>query len=218
MMKNVAIILSGCGVFDGAEIFESVITLLALDARGAKYQCFAPDIQQHHVINHLTGEVMEGETRNVLVEAARIARGDIKKLEELNVDDFDALILPGGFGAAKNLSDFAMKGPDCTVHPVVESVCKAFAEKGKPAGYLCIAPAMLARIYGSKVKMTIGNDAETAKAVEAMGAVHINCAVTDVVEDSDCKLVTTPAYMLAKNIGEAATGINKLVDKVLEMA
>lgn len=217
-MKNVAIILSGCGVFDGAEIYESVITLLALDSRGAKYQCFAPDIPQHHVINHLTGDVMEGETRNVLVEAARIARGDIRKLEELDVDDFDALILPGGFGAAKNLSDFAFKGADCTVDPGVESVCKAFAQKNKPAGYLCIAPAMLARIYGGGVEITIGNDAETARAVEKMGAVHIACAVTDVVEDSTRKLITTPAYMLAQNIGEAAAGINKLVDKVLEMA
>lgn len=154
----------------------------------------------------------------MLVEAARIARGDIKELKELDVNDFDALILPGGFGVAKNLSDFAFKGADCKVHPAVESVCKAFAEKAKPAGYLCIAPAMLARIYGPDVKMTIGNDTETAMAVEKMGAVHINCAVTDVVEDSSCKLVTTPAYMLAQNIGEAATGINKLVDKVLAMA
>lgn len=217
-MKNVAIILSGCGVFDGAEIHETVITLLALDARGAKYQCFAPDMQQHHVINHLTGEEMEGESRNVLVEAARIARGDIKKLDELNVDDFDALILPGGFGAAKNLCDFALRGADCKLHPEVEVICKAFARKSKPAGYLCIAPAMLAHIYADNVKITIGNDAETARAVEAMGAVHFNCAVTDVVEDEEHRLVTTPAYMLAQSIGEAATGINKLVDRVLAMA
>ncbi|GGD71984.1 isoprenoid biosynthesis glyoxalase ElbB [Lacimicrobium alkaliphilum] len=217
-MKNVAVVLSGCGVFDGAEIYESVLTLLALDTHGAKYQCFAPDMQQYHVINHLTGEEMEGERRNVLVEAARIARGEINKLEDLDVKDFDALLLPGGFGAAKNLSDFALKGSDCTVQPQVERVCKAFAEKGKPAGYLCIAPAMLARIYGRDVKLTIGNDAETAKAITDMGAEHINCAVTDVVEDTDHKLVTSPAYMLAQNIGEAAKGINKLVDKVLGMA
>lgn len=216
-MKNVAVVLSGCGVFDGAEIYESVLTLLALDTKGAKYQCFAPDMQQYHVINHLTGEEMEGESRNVLIEAARIARGEIQNLEDLDVDDFDALILPGGFGAAKNLCDFAIKGADCEVQPQVERVCKAFAEKGKPAGYLCIAPAMLARIYGRNVKMTIGNDTETAETVREMGAEHIDCAVTNVVVDSDHKLVTTPAYMLAQNIGEAAKGINKLVDQVLAM-
>ncbi|WP_088329273.1 isoprenoid biosynthesis glyoxalase ElbB [Lacimicrobium sp. SS2-24] len=217
-MKNVAIILSGCGVFDGAEIYESVLTLLALHRRGVNYQCFAPDIPQHHVINHLTGEEMKGEQRNVLIEAARIARGEIKSLETLNADNFDALILPGGFGAAKNLSDFAVNGAQCQLEPQVESVCKAFAAKRKPAGYLCIAPAMLARIYGRGVELTIGKDKDTAAAIEAMGAVHRACDVSDIVVDAKNKVVSTPAYMLAQNIGEAESGINKLVDSVLDMA
>ncbi|MBN7825887.1 isoprenoid biosynthesis glyoxalase ElbB [Bowmanella dokdonensis] len=218
MQKKVAVILSGCGVFDGAEIHESVLTLLALSSQGASYQCFAPDIAQLHVVNHLTGEVMDGETRNVLVEAARIARGEIQALNELDAKDFDALILPGGFGAAKNLCDFALKGADCQLHPQVLSACQAFARTGKPVGYLCIAPAMITKVYGPGVKLTIGTDQDTAAAIRQMGGEHQECQVEDIVVDEQHKVVTTPAYMLAQNIGEAATGINKLVDKVLELA
>ena len=167
-MKKVAVILSGSGVYDGAEIHEAVITLLAIRENGATYECFAPDIQQLHVVNHLTGEVAEGETRNVLVESARIARGDIKPVTACNVDDFDAIILPGGFGAAKNLCTFAIDGPDCNINDSVLKVCKAFAEAGKPAGYACIAPALAAAVYGNSHKLTIGNDADTAKGIEAL--------------------------------------------------
>ena len=161
--KHVAVILSGCGVYDGAEIHESVITLLRLDQRGAKVQCFAPDIAQLHVINHLTGEQMP-ETRNVLVESARIARGEIKDIREARVEDFDALIIPGGFGAAKNLSSFATQGAACTVQPEVLSLAEAFAEAGKPIGLMCISPAIAAKIYGPGVICTIGTDADTAAA------------------------------------------------------
>ena len=214
--KKVAVILSGCGVYDGAEIHESVITLLRLDQRGAKVQCFAPDIAQHHVINHLTGNEMP-ESRNVLVESARIARGEIKDIREANVDDFDALIVPGGFGAAKNLSDFAARGAECTVQPDVLALAEAFAQACKPVGLMCISPAIAAKIYGPGVTCTIGKDPETAAAVGKMGATHKECEVTDIVEDKARKLVSTPAYMLAKSISEAASGINKMVDRVLEL-
>ena len=214
--KKVAVILSGCGVYDGAEIHESVITLLRLDQRGAKVQCFAPDIAQHHVINHLTGEEMH-ESRNVLVESARIARGEIKDIREANVDDFDALIVPGGFGAAKNLSDFAARGAECTVQPDVLALAEAFAQACKPVGLMCISPAIAAKIYGPGVTCTIGKDPETAAAVGKMGATHKECEVTDIVEDKARKLVSTPAYMLAQSISEAASGINKMVDRVLEL-
>lgn len=216
MSKKIAVILSGCGVYDGAEVHESVITLLRLDQRGAQVQCFAPNISQLHVINHLTGEEMP-ESRNVLVESARIARGNIKDIREANVEDFDALIVPGGFGAAKNLSNFAIEGAGCTVQPDVLALTEAFAEAGKPVGLICISPALAAKIYGPGVTCTIGNDADTAAAMNKMGATHAECAVTDIVEDKARKLVSTPAYMLAQSISEAASGINKLVDRVLEL-
>ncbi|MNZ27380.1 Enhancing lycopene biosynthesis protein 2 [compost metagenome] len=216
MTKKVAVILSGCGVYDGAEIHESVITLLRLDQRGAQVQCFAPNIAQMHVINHLTGEQMP-ESRNVLVESARIARGEVKDISEARAEDFDALIVPGGFGAAKNLSDFAVAGSDCTVNPQVLALAEAFAEACKPVGLMCISPALAAKIYGPGVVCTIGNDADTAAAVTKMGGTHEECDVHDIVEDTQRKLVTTPAYMVAKSISEAAGGIYKLVDRVLEM-
>ena len=216
MSKKIAVILSGCGVYDGAEIHESVITLLRLDQRGAQVECFAPDVAQLHVINHLTGEEMP-ESRNVLVESARIARGEIKDIREAKVDDFDALIVPGGFGAAKNLSSFATEGAACSVQPDVLALAEAFAEAGKPIGLMCISPAIAAKIYGPGVICTIGKDADTAAAVEKMGGTHQECEVSDIVEDKARKLVSTPAYMLAQSISEAASGINKMVDRVLEL-
>lgn len=216
MSKKIAVILSGCGVYDGAEIHESVITLLRLDQRGAQVECFAPDIAQLHVINHLTGEEMP-ESRNVLVESARIARGAVKDIGEANAADFDALIVPGGFGAAKNLSNFAVEGAGCSINPQVLALAEAFAEAGKPVGLICISPALAAKIYGPGVTCTIGNDADTAAALDKMGATHVECTVEDIVEDPARKLVSTPAYMLGKNISEVASGINKLVDRVLEL-
>lgn len=216
MTKKVAVILSGCGVYDGAEIHESVITLLRLDQRGAQVQCFAPNIPQLHVIDHLTGE-QTSETRNVLVESARIARGQVKDIREADVSEFDALIVPGGFGAAKNLSNFAVEGDKCTVQPEVLALAEAFAEAGKPVGLMCISPALAAKIYGPGVVCTIGNDAGTSAAVVKMGGTHEECDVHDIVEDTQRKLVTTPAYMLATSISDAASGIYKLVDRVLEL-
>lgn len=216
MSKKIAVILSGCGVYDGAEIQESVITLLRLDQRGAQVQCFAPDIPQLQVVNHLTGEEMP-ESRNVLVESARIARGEVKDIKQANAEEFDALIVPGGFGAAKNLSDFAVKGAECSVNPQVLALAEAFAEAGKPVGLICISPALAAKIYGPGVTCTIGNDTDTVAALDKMGASHQECAVEDIAEDTARKLVSTPAYMLGKNISEVASGINKLVDRVLEL-
>ncbi|MDG1579640.1 isoprenoid biosynthesis glyoxalase ElbB [Pseudomonas sp. GOM6] len=218
MQKRVAVILSGCGVYDGAEIHESVITLLRLDQRGAQVQCFAPNIAQMHVINHLTGEEMP-ESRNVLTEAARIARGDVADVRELQVDKFDALILPGGFGVAKNLSNFAVEGAGCSVQPDVLAATQAFVQAGKPIGLICIAPALAVKIFGEGVSCTLGaEDDPAAEALVAMGGQHVECTVEDIVEDEARKLVSTPAYMLAQSIAEAASGINKLVDRVLELA
>lgn len=216
MSKKVAVILSGCGVYDGAEIHESVITLLRLDQRGADVQCFAPDIPQLHVVDHYSGDEQDG-TRNVLVESARIARGQVRDVRELHAKDFDALIMPGGFGVAKNLSDFATSGADCQVQADVLSAVQGFVQAGKPIGLMCISPALAARFFGQGVLCTIGNDADTAATLTAMGTEHQECDVHDIVEDSRHKLVTTPAYMVAQSISDAASGIYKLVDRVLEL-
>lgn len=217
-MIKIGVLLSGCGVFDGAEIHESVLTLLALDRAGAGVICMAPDIDQYHVINHLTQEVTD-EKRNVLVESARIARGEIKDLKEVSADNLDGLIVPGGFGAAKNLSDFALKGSDASVNPEVKGILEEMAAAGKPIGAICIAPATLTKALSEKKpEVTIGNDTDTASAIENMGGQHKTCSVDMIHLDKNNNIVTTPAYMLGPGIKEVAEGIEKLVAKVLDLA
>lgn len=219
MAKKVGVVLSGCGVYDGAEIHESVITMLALDRAGAEMVLCAPDREQMHVVNHLTGEVAEGESRNVLVESARIARGALRDVAEIEADELDALILPGGFGAAKNLCDFAVQGAGCDVDPGVASLVQKVHAQGKPVAAVCIAPAVLAKVLGEEgPKVTIGSDDDTAKAIEAMGATHVNCPVEDFVVDHERKIITSPAYMLAQSMSEAAEGIEKTVTELLRLA
>ena len=218
MAKKVGVLLSGCGVFDGAEIHESVITLLALDRAGVEIVCMAPNMEQYHVINHLTQEVMN-EKRNVLVESARIARGEIKDLKDVRASDLDALIIPGGFGAAKNLSDFAVRGPDANVNPEVQRILQEMISLSKPIGALCIAPATLTKALSDRnPEVTIGDDQQTASAIDAMGGQHRVCKVDMICVDQKNKLVTTPAYMLGPGIKDVASGIEKLVAKVVELA
>jgi len=211
---KVAVVLSGCGVFDGAEIHESVFTLYALDKRGVRYQCFAPDIDQAHVINHLSGEVAEGEHRNVLVESARIARGQIKPLSDFKAADFDALAFPGGFGAAKNLSSFAFDGADCSVDTDVEHAVQDMVAAGKPLAALCIAPAFIAKLLDG-ADLTIGQDEGTAAAIEAMGAHHSPTGHVGVVIDPKYKLVTAPCYMLESTISQIADGADAAIEALL---
>ncbi len=218
-MPKIGVILSGCGVYDGSEIHEAVITLLALDRAGAETLIMAPDVEQQ-VVNHLTGETIEGAVRNVLEESARIARGNISDIAKVTAEDFDALFLPGGFGAAKNLCDFAFKGPDCDVNPDVARLIKATVAAGKPLAAVCIAPALLAKILGKElpgVKLTIGTDEGTAGAVNSMGATHANCPVDEFIVDEKNKIITSPAYMLAGRISEAAEGIEKSVAALMRM-
>ncbi|MDD2558157.1 MAG: isoprenoid biosynthesis glyoxalase ElbB [Desulfuromonas sp.] len=212
-MAKVGLLLAGCGVYDGSEIHEAVISMLALDRAGMKVQCVAPSMNQLQVTDHLRGEEQE-EVRNVMVESARIARGNVLNIAEVDVADFDALVIPGGFGAAKNLCDFADKGADCSVNPDVEKFILAMVEAGKPVAAICIAPALVARVLGKagkKVKLTIGNDADTAAAINAMGAQHVECSVNDCVVDKEFNVVSTPAYMLAGSIAQAAAGIEKTI-------
>ncbi|WP_159565608.1 isoprenoid biosynthesis glyoxalase ElbB [Budvicia diplopodorum] len=216
-MKRVAVVLSGCGFLDGAEIHESVLTLLALDRGGAQVTCFAPDQPQAQVMNHFTGQPAS-ESRNVLTESARIARGKIQPLSQADASLFDALIVPGGFGAAKNLSTFATQGDACEVNPDLSRLVKAMHQAGKPMGFICIAPAMLPKLLGVPVRLTIGNDIDTAEVIDSMGGEHVTCPVDDIVVDADQKIVTTPAYMLAQSISEAALGIDKLVARVLVLS
>ena len=212
---RIAVILSGCGSQDGSEIHEAVCTLLALDQQGANYQCFAPDMQQARVANHCTGQNM-AETRNVLIESARIARGAIEPLAALQEQDFDGLILPGGFGAALNLSDFATQGAQCTIQPDVARVVTAMHQAGKPIGALCIAPVILARLFPA-AKLTLGNDVDSAQAVVSMGAEHCTSSHGEVVVDEKQRLVTTPCYMLDSRISQIYAGASALVAAVLGM-
>jgi enhancing lycopene biosynthesis protein 2 len=218
MAKKVGVVLSGCGVFDGAEVHESVLTLLALDKRDVEAVICAPDIDQMHVVNHHTGEEMPGERRNVRVEAARIARGPVKDVKEIDPDEIDALILPGGFGAAKNLCDFAVKGADCEVNEDVAALVRAVHERKKPIAAICIAPALMAKVLGNaSPALTIGTDEDTASQLQRMGAKHVTCPVSDRVIDHENKIVSTPAYMLAQRVGDAAEGIDKTIETLLDM-
>ncbi|HDZ41584.1 MAG TPA: isoprenoid biosynthesis glyoxalase ElbB [Bacteroidetes bacterium] len=210
-----AIILSGCGVFDGAEIHESVMTMLAIAKNGGSYDIFAPDVRQHHVINHLKGEEMD-EQRNVLVEAARIARGKIKALHEYSPGDYDALIIPGGFGVAKNLCTYAIDGTDFYVDKVVEKALKSTHAAGKAIGALCISPVLLAGVFEG-IDVTIGKDKSTAADIEKLGAVHIETGPCEIVVDNASKIVSTPAYMLDSGIEDIYAGADNLVKAIIEM-
>ena len=213
--KMIAVVLSGCGHRDGSEIHEATLTLWAVHKNGAEFQCFAPDIPQHHVLNHITGEEMP-ETRNVLVESARIARGKIKDLKAFKESDFDALIFPGGVGAAKNLCTYAMDGPNCTVNDDVARAIRAMHAAGKPIGALCIAPVLLARVLGN-VELTTGQDQGTANDLAAMGARHTPTGQGEIAVDRANKVVTTPCYMLQSGVDQIGTGADNLVRAVLEL-
>lgn len=213
--KKFAVILAGSGVYDGSEIHEATLAMYAISKNGGEYQTFAPNTNQHHVINHLTGEEMP-EKRNVLVESARIARGNVKDLKEFSADDFDAILFPGGFGVAKNLCTFAFQGPDCQVNQDVEKALKTMHKAHKPIGALCIAPALIAKILG-KVEVTIGQDEGTATAIESLGATHVNTNHGEIVFDKENKIVTTPCYMLDATIAQIGDGADNVVKTIMAL-
>lgn len=220
MSKRIGVILSGCGVYDGSEIHESVIAILALNRAGAEIMMMAPDRNQVHVINHLTGEVAEGETRNVLVESARIARGNILDIAAVQADELDAIVMPGGFGAAKNLCDFAFKGSECELDIDVSRLIQDMHRAGKPIVAMCIAPAVATKALtaiGVKPTITIGNDAETAAELEKMGGHHHVQGVEGVEIDSENRLISTPAYMIGPEIKDVAEGIENTIDQLMKM-
>ena len=218
---NVAVLLAGCGHLDGAEIREAVLTLLVLDQYGAEAHCLAIDGPQHHVVDHRSGEPVAGESRNILAESSRIARGRIKALAAASAEDYDALLMPGGYGVAKNHCGFAFKGPEAEIHPEVEAFVKAFFAAGKPVGALCIAPALVALVLaqeGRHPALTIGNDAGTAAALEKLGARHQQRdTAREIAVDEELNLVTTPAYMFDDaRLGDVYIGIDRAVAEVLK--
>lgn len=213
--KKIAVVLSGCGNKDGAEIHESVMTLWAIHKHGADYQCFAPNIRQHHVLNFITNEEME-EERNVLVESARIARGAIKDLADFDPGRYDAIIIPGGLGAAKNLSTYAFDGPDCQVNEELAKAVRGMATLRKPIGALCIAPVLVAKIL-STVEVTIGHDPATAANLARMGATHKETGHGEIVVDRTNKIVTTPCYMLDARVDQIGEGADNVVKAILEL-
>ena len=216
-MKKIGVVLSGCGVYDGSEIHEAVLTLLAIDRYGCEAVCMAPAID-FPVTDHLTRQE-SGEKRSVLVESARIARGNIRDIKDVAATELDAIIFPGGFGAAKNLSDFAVKGAAAAVNPDVARLLKEMAVAKKPIGAICIAPALVAAVLGKEYSpiVTIGNDAATAAEIAKTGATHQECPVTGFVVDRKNKLVTSPAYMLGTRISEVAEGIDACVKEVISL-
>ena len=209
-----AIILSGSGVFDGSEIHEAVMTMLAVKNNGADYSMFAPNINQAHVINHITGEVMN-ETRNVLTESARIARGKISNITNYKASDFDGIILPGGFGAAKNLSNYAFNGDKIEVNKDVEKAIKDSFAASKPIAAICIAPVILAKVLNN-TSLTIGSDSDTANHIEALNNRHITCKTGSIVIDKVNKIVTSPCYMQTDNIVQIAQETDKVIKALLE--
>jgi enhancing lycopene biosynthesis protein 2 len=216
-VKKVGVVLAGCGYLDGAEIYESVLTLLFLDRAGVAYQCLAPDVEQMHVVDHKSGQPT-GEKRKVLTEAARIARGKIEPLNDSWIGRLDAVIFPGGFGAAKNYCDYAVKGDDCSMSPVVESFMRKFVDSKKPIGLVCISPVVFARAMkgtGLAPLLTAGDASSAAASIEKFGGKHRVCSAVDCVVDREHKIVSTPAYMLDTHIADAAQGIEKLVREVV---
>ncbi len=216
-MKNIGVVLSGCGAQDGSEVHEATLTLLFLDELGINTTCFAPNIDQYHTIDHSAGKIQDREKRKVLIESARISKGEITDLAEAKPEKLDGLIFPGGFGAAKNLCDFAYKQENCQVNKDVKKIIESMHSAGKPQGFICIAPVLAAKVLGPfSPQLTIGNNKETAGLLEKMGAKHIITKVEDIAYDQQNKIATTAAYMLGPTISKIAIGIRKLVQKIVE--
>lgn len=219
-MAKIGVVLSGSGAFDGSELHEAVLTLLYLDQKGAEVVMMAPNTDQLHVVNHLTGDVSDGEVRNVLVESARIARGQITDLKDATAADFDALVFPGGFGAAKNLTTFAVAGPECDINPEVKRIISETVKAGKPLAAICIAPVLVAKALegtGISIALTIGNDEGVAGAINSLGASHMDCQVKETIVDKENKIVTSPAYMLGQSISEVAVGVEATVEALFDL-
>ena len=224
-MKKIAVILSGCGNRDGSELQESLSLLQAIDRRGWQYQCFAP-AGMFEVVPHIDvqddeeeGTVLDMEQRDIFVESARIARGNLLPLEQYSADDYDALALPGGMGAARNLSTFAFDGPRMEVMDLVTDAILATYRAHKPVVAMCIAPMVLAKVLGRyEVELTLGpDDNQASQVAKGFGCKVRACGPTDVCVDSEHKVLTTPAYMAASRISEIFAGAENMVAELEKM-
>lgn len=217
MKKKIAVILSGCGFKDGSEINEAVFTLLSIEEQNSEHVCFAPDIDQYHVVNHVNDQVIE-ESRNVLIESARIARGDISNLNDLQADNFDAVIVVGGFGVAKNLSNFGYDAENFKINNSLLEKLNSFKDLSKPCGFVCIAPILIGKVFDQQfAKATIGSDQSTSSFLKEQGVDHQDCEVNKAVVDEKNKVVSTPAFMLANSLIEARAGISVLVERLIAL-
>ena len=217
---KVGVLLSGCGVFDGAEIHESTLALLELDRQGARTVCLAPDRPQRELVDHLTRKALVG-SRNTLQESARIARGNIRPLSGFSIDDIDALVIPGGWGVGKNLCSYLIDGVDCTVDSDVALLINSLLDAGKPIGAICLAAVLIARVASSRgahPRLTVGSNEKVAADLIAMGAENVPCDETGIVVDTSLRIVSTPAYMCTPRISQVACGTEKLVQRLLELA
>lgn len=226
-MRKVAVVLSGCGVYDGSEIHETVLTLLAIKQNGGEYQCMAPNIKQHHVLNHMSGEELN-EDRNVLIESSRIARGDIKDINECSMDDYDALVIPGGFGAAKNLSKWAFNGPDGEINADVRRIVNEAVTQKKPVAALCMGPTLVAKsLEGSGVssKLTVGTTEENSPyeidaisaGMESVGASPSMKSIREVEIDQNNKIVSAPCYMMDGDIVDVHNNIQLAIKEMFTL-
>jgi enhancing lycopene biosynthesis protein 2 len=227
MGKKIAVILSGCGVYDGSEIHESVFALLAIVENGGNYQCFAPDIEQHHVVDHTNGEEQK-EKRNVLVESARIARGDIKVLNTYDAKDFDGLVIPGGFGAAKNLTKWAFNGPDGEINADVKNAILKTIEAKQPVVGLCMGPTVIAKaLDGSGIRshLTVGTTAAQSPyeiaaisaGIEKTGAVAEMKTIDEISVDVANRIITAPCYMMEADILQVRKNVKQAVDAMFSL-
>lgn len=219
-MKRVGVVLAGCGYLDGAEIQEAVAALLALSRREVEVIAMAPNVRQMHVVDHRVHTEAE-YTRNVLTESARITRGDIQDLSAVDVAGLDALVFPGGFGAAKNLCDFATAGTEMLVLPAIEALITDRFKAKTPMAFICIAPVIAASVIGAispGVELTIGSDVATAQAIEALGGHHVNTGPGEIHIDKERRIVSTPAYMVGPNIAAVFDGIDACIAALLEMS
>jgi enhancing lycopene biosynthesis protein 2 len=225
---KVGVLLAGCGVYDGSEIQEAVFTLLALDENGAEAICMAPDINQHHVINHLNGNE-QNETRNVLTESARIARGNIVPLDSVNVNDLDALVIPGGFGAAKNLNKWAFSGPDGSIVPEVAGLIQNMLAAKKPVAGLCMGPTVIAKALqnsGMNAKLSVGTTSEPSPydiagisaGMNQIGATATMKSIREIEVDHQLGIVTAPCYMMEATVKEVRNNIKQAIDQLIVMA
>lgn len=224
---KIGVLLSGSGVYDGSEIQEAVLTLLAIEEIEAEAICISIDKPQHHVINHLNGEEMN-DSRNMLIESARIARGNIKNINDVSPNDIDAMVIPGGFGAAKNFTSWAFNGSDGEILPEVKLLLVNLINIGKPIAALCVSPVVLAKaLEGSTITptLTIGTDKEPSPyditaftdGLQKTGMQTEMKSVREINIDVKNKIISAPCYMMEASIVDVRKNIRSAIEALRDL-